>query len=257
MAFKDRFKSSNNPFLKEEALRNSSQEVLDADMTNSHIIAEKMTIAGAVNKSFILFGILLITSYLSYQTPSMILMLVGIFGGLGVVIFASFKKHLSPTLAPIYAALEGLFVGSVTAMYASALGGGIVFHAVSLTFAVLFMMLFIYKTGLIKVTEKFRAGVMMATGAIMIVYLLSWVLGFFGMNIPFLHEGGMMGIGISVVIIGIAALNLLLDFDMFEKGEKYGAPKYMEWFAAMGLLVTLVWLYYEILRLLAIMSSND
>ncbi|MEZ4935895.1 MAG: Bax inhibitor-1/YccA family protein [Saprospiraceae bacterium] len=257
MAFRNRFQSSSNPFMKEEVMRNSSQDVLDADMTNAHLITEKMTVSGAVNKSFILFGIMLLTSAISFQAPSQMLMLIGIFGGLGIVIFASFKRHLSGTLAPIYAALEGLFVGSVTAMYAGAFGGAIVFHAVTLTFAVLFMMLFLYKTGMIKVTEKFRSGVMMATGAIFIVYLLSWVLGMFGVNIPYLHEGGMMGIGISVVIIGIAALNLLLDFDMFEKGEQYRAPKYMEWFAAMGLLITLVWLYIEILRLLAILAGRD
>ena len=257
MAFRNRFKTSNNPFLKEEALKKSSQEILDGDMTASHVIAEKMTTAGAVNKSFILFGIMLVTTLLSYQAPSPLFMYGGIFGGLAIVIFASFKPHLSGTLAPIYAVLEGLFVGSVTAIYAGAFGGGIVFHAVTLTFAVLFMMLFIYKTGIIKVTHKFRMGVIMATGAILVVYLLSWVLGMFGMNIPFLHEGGTIGIVISVVIIGVAALNLLLDFDMFEKGEQYGAPKYMEWFAAMGLLITLVWLYIEILRLLAILSNND
>jgi uncharacterized YccA/Bax inhibitor family protein len=257
MAFKDRFKSSSNPFLKEEAMRNSNNDVLDADMTAAHMIGEKMTVAGAVNKSFILFGIMMITTLISFQAPSKLLMIGGALGGLGIVIFASFKKHLAPTLAPIYAALEGLFVGSITAIYAGAFGGGIVFHAVTLTFAVLFMMLFIYKTGIIKVTDKFRTGVMMATGAVFLVYLLSFVLSFFGMNVPFLHEGGMMGIGISVVIIGVAALNLLLDFDMFEKGEQYRAPQYMEWFAAMGLLITLIWLYIEILRLLAILSSND
>ena len=118
-------------------------------------------------------------------------------------------------------------------------------------------MLFFYKTGIIKVTEKFRSGVIMATGAIFVVYILSWVLGFFGINIPYLHEGGLMGIGISLLIIGVAALNLLLDFDNFEKGEQYGAPKYMEWFSAMGLLITLVWLYVEILRLIAMFSSSD
>ena len=257
MAFRNRFKSSSNPFMKEEALRNSSNEVLDADMTAAHIIAEKMTVMGAVNKTFILFGIMLLTSAFSYQSPSMLFILLGVFGGLGILIFAAFKKHLSGTLAPIYAALEGLFVGSVTAIYAHKFGGGIVFHAITLTFAVLFMMLFIYKTGIIKVTAKFKMGVIMATGAIMLVYLLSWILSFFGMSIPFLHEGGALGIGISVVIIGVAALNLLLDFDMFEKGAEYRAPKYMEWFCAMGLLVTLIWLYIEILRLLAILSSND
>ena len=159
-------------------------------------------------------------------------------------------------LAPAYAAFEGLFVGAITAMYAYAFEG-IIFHAVSLTVAILFMMLFIYKTGIIKVTEKFRMGVMMATGAVFIVYLASWILGMFGVSVPFLHQGGMLGIGISVVIIGIASFNLLLDFDNFEKGEKFGAPSYMEWFSAMGLLITLVWLYVEILRLLAILSSND
>lgn len=257
MAFKDRFKSSSNPFLKEEALRKSNNEVLDADMTGAHVIGEKMTVSGAVNKSFILFGIMMITTVFSYQAPSALFMYGGAIGGLVVVLIAAFKKHLSPTLAPIYAALEGLFVGSITAMYAGAFGGGIVFHAITLTFAVLFMMLFIYKTGIIKVTDKFRTGVMMATGAIFLVYILSFVLSFFGMNVPFLHEGGMIGIGISVVIIGVAALNLLLDFDMFEKGEQYRAPQYMEWFAAMGLLITLVWLYVEILRLLAMLSSSD
>jgi uncharacterized YccA/Bax inhibitor family protein len=174
-----------------------------------------------------------------------------------VVIIAAFKRHLSPTLAPIYALLEGCFVGGITAIYGAAFGGGIVFQAVTLTFAVLFMMLFLYKTGIIKVTEKFRSGVMMATGAILLVYIINLVLSFFGMSVPFLHEGGMMGIGISLLIIGVAALNLLLDFDNFEKGEQFGAPKYMEWFCAMGLLITLVWLYIEILRLLAILSGRD
>ncbi|HFA50295.1 MAG TPA: Bax inhibitor-1/YccA family protein [Bacteroidetes bacterium] len=257
MALKNRFTTSSNPFLKEESFRDSSREVLDANMTGAHIVSEKMSTAGAVNKSFILFGIMLLTSLYSYTNPSPLFMWGGAIGGLVVVLIASFKRHLSPTLAPAYAALEGLFVGAITALYASAFGGGIIFHAVTLTFAVLFMMLFIYKTGLIKVTKNFRTGVIMATGAIFLVYLMSWILGMFGMNVPFLHEGGTMGIGISVVIIGVAALNLLLDFDYFEKGEQFGAPKYMEWFAAMGLLITLVWLYIEILRLLAILSGRD
>ena len=257
MASRNRFQTSSNPFLKEEALRNSSQGVLDADMTSSAIMTEKMTAMGAVNKSFILFGIMLLTAAYSFTNPSSFMMWGGAIGGLIVVLITSFKQHLSPTLAPIYAALEGLFVGSVTAIYANAFGGGIVFHAITLTLAILFMMLFVYKTGLIKVTEKFRMGVVMATGAIFLVYMLSWILGMFGMNVPFLHEGGMMSIGISMVIIGVAALNLLLDFDMFEKGEQYRAPKYMEWFAAMGLLVTLVWLYIEILRLLSMLAGRD
>lgn len=247
------FKKSGNPFMKEEAYRNASNQVLDGDMIQSGS-AERMTVSGAVNKSFMLMGILLITAVVGYASPG--LMWVGAIGGLVMVIAAVFKQHLSMYLAPAYAAFEGLFVGAITAIYASAFEG-IIFHAVSLTVAILFMMLFIYKTGIIKVTQKFRMGVMMATGAVFIVYMASWILGMFGVTLPFLHEGGMMGIGISVVIIGIASFNLLLDFDNFEKGEKYGAPAYMEWFSAMGLLITLVWLYVEILRLLAILSSSD
>ncbi len=117
--------------------------------------------------------------------------------------------------------------------------------------ALLLAMLFLYQTRIIKVTDKFRSGIMMATLGIFLVYMVNMVLGFFGMNVPFLHSGGIMGIGISLFIVGIASLNLLLDFDQFEKGEQYGAPKYMEWFSALGLLVTLVWLYLEILRLLS------
>jgi uncharacterized YccA/Bax inhibitor family protein len=246
------FKKNGNPFMKEEVFRNASKDVLDSGMIQSS--AQRMTVSGAVNKTFILMGIMLLTSVVGYASPG--LMWVGAIAGLVLVVVASFKQHLSMYLAPAYAAFEGLFVGAITAMYAAAYNG-IIIQAVSLTIAILFMMLFIYKTGIIKVTQKFRMGVMMATGAVFIVYLASWILGMFGVSIPFLHEGGMMGIGISLVIIGIASFNLLLDFDNFEKGEKFGAPTYMEWFSAMGLLITLVWLYIEILRLLAILSSND
>ena len=125
-----------------------------------------------------------------------------------------------------------------------------------LTVALLFMMLFIYKVGIIQVTGRFRKGVLMATGAILLVYLVNIALGFFGINIPFLHEGGMIGIGISLVIIVVATLNLLLDFDNFDKIEEYRSPQYMEWFCAMGLIVTLVWLYIELLRLLSVLSRD-
>ena len=143
-----------------------------------------MTVSGAVNKSFILMAILLATSIVGYTNPG--LAMVGGIGGLIVVFIAVFNKQRASLWAPIYAALEGLFVGGITAIYAAQFDG-IVFHTVSLTMAILFMMLFIYKTGLIKVTEKFRMGVIMATGAIMLVYLLSWILGMFGVDIPFLH----------------------------------------------------------------------
>ena len=247
-----KFRSSGNPFMKENAFREASQDMLQGDMIN--VTANRMTVSGAVNKSFILMAILMATAVVGYSSPG--LTWVGGIGGLVVVLIAVFNRKNSAIWAPVYAAFEGLFVGGITAIYAAAFDG-IVFHAVSLTIAILFMMLFIYKTGIIKVTEKLRMGVMMATGAVFLVYIVNFIMSFFGVSLPFLHEGGMMGIGISVVIIGIASFNLLLDFDNFDKGEKYGAPKYMEWFSAMGLLITLVWLYIEILRLLAILSSND
>jgi uncharacterized YccA/Bax inhibitor family protein len=255
MSRRRKFTESSNPFMNERAYqRTATQTPLDGQMIQRG--AGKMTVQGAINKTFILFGIMLITAMFAYTMPSSLLMWGGAIGGLIVVFIAASRPQMSGTLAPIYAALEGLFVGAISAVYASAFNG-IIFQAVTLTLAVLFIMLFIYKAGLVKVNQKFRAGVMMATGAIAVVYLVAIVLNMFGINMPYLHEGGMMGIGISLVIIGVAALNLLLDFDNFEKGEKYGAPAYMEWFSAMGLLITLVWLYIEILRLIAIFSSND
>lgn len=251
----DRFKKSSNPFLNERRLADATQQsTLDGNMI-TRADSAPMTVSGAVNKTLLLAGLMLITAVYGYFYPSSLFVWGGAIGGLILVLVMSFRPHLSPTLAPVYALLEGLFVGSISAVYAAAFAG-IVFQAIGLTMALLFMMLFIYKAGLIKVTQKFRTGVMMATGAIMLMYILSLVLGFFGMDLPYLHEGGAIGIGISVVIIGIASLNLLLDFDTFEKGEQYRAPKYMEWFAAVGLLVTLVWLYLEILRLLSYLSND-
>ncbi len=215
-----------------------------------------MTIQGAMNKTFILFGIMILTAAVNFSMANPFLTIGGAIAGLIVVFIAVAKKERSGTLAPIYAALEGLFVGGISAMYA-AFQGGLIIQAVSLTMMVFFMMLFIYKTNIIPVTNKLRTGIIMATGAVFLVYMLSFVLGMFGINIPYLHEGGTIGIVISLVIIGIASLNLLLDFDLFEKGEEYGAPQYMEWFAGMSLLITLIWIYIEILRLLAILSSND
>ncbi len=219
---------------------------------------ETMTVQGAVNKTLLLSALLFATAMLGFMWGETYpwLMWVGAIGGLITVLIAAFRPQHSPILAPVYAGLEGLFVGAISAMYASLLEG-IVFQAITLTIAVLFMMLFIYKAGIIKVTQKFRLGVIMATGGILVFYLLSFVLSFFGIDIGYLHDGGWMSIGISLVIVGVASLNLLLDFDNFEKGEQHGAPGYMEWFCALGLLVTLVWLYVEMLRLIALFSSND
>ena len=250
------FFQSRNPIMKEKLYQQASHEVLDGDMSRAGAMGERMTVQGAVNKSLILGAIMLFTAVIAFANPSPLYMWGGAIGGLIVVVIASFRPQLSGTLAPLYAGLEGFFVGAVSAIYASAFDG-IVFQAVTLTMAVFFIMLFVYKAGIIKVTNKLRSGIIMATGAIFVVYLLTWVLSMFGITMPFIHQGGLIGIGISLLIVGVAAMNLLLDFDNFDKGEQFGAPKYMEWFSAMGLLITLVWLYIEILRLIAIISSSD
>lgn len=249
------FSSSSNPMFREKTLQRAAQNTLDGDFIQT--AGQRMTVSGAVNKSLILGAIMLLTASVGYTYASPLFMWGGAILGLVTVLAASFKPEWSTFLAPLYAALEGFFVGSVSMIYAAAFFPGIIFQAVTLTMAVFFVMLFVYKMGIIKVSEKFRSGVIMATGAIFLVYIVNFALSFFGINLPFLHEGGMIGIGISLVIIGVASMNLLLDFDNFDKGEKFGAPAYYEWFFAMGLLVTLVWLYIEILRLLSILSSND
>jgi uncharacterized YccA/Bax inhibitor family protein len=236
---------ASNPFLKEENYLNSRT----ADQS------EKMTVQGAVNKSFILLGIMLFTAMFSYSSYNPLWIPVGGIAGFIVVVIARFRPQNSNILAPLYAALEGLFVGGITAIYAHAFNG-IVFQAITLTVGVLFTMLFLYKAQIIKVTANLRTGIIMATAGIAILYLITFVLSFFGVNVPFIHQGGMLGIGFSLFVVGIAAMNLLLDFDSFDKGEQYGAPAYMEWYSAMSLLITLVWLYLEILRLLSKLSRD-
>ncbi|PPK85212.1 putative YccA/Bax inhibitor family protein [Neolewinella xylanilytica] len=255
MSLSDRFRQSSNPLLSEERLAKASSQPLDGGVIQRSG-SEVMTVDGAVNKTFLLGALLLVTAVYSFFFPSQLFMWGGALGGLAIVLVMSFKPQMSGTLAPIYSLLEGLFVGSVTAIYAAGFGTGLVFNAILGTISVLFMMLFIYKAGIITVNQKFRSGMMMALGAVFLVYMINIVLGFFGMSIPFLHQGGPIGIGISVVIIGIASLMLLLDFDSIERGAEMRAPKYMEWFTAVGLIVTLVWLYLEILRLLAVLNRD-
>ena len=174
----------------------------------------------------------------------------GLFGGLVFALVTIFKPAWSPVTAPLYAVFEGAFLGAVSLMF-NAVYPDIVFQAVVLTFGTLFTLLVAYRSGLIRATEKFKMGVCAATGSVCMIYLASFVLGFFGVGIPYIHEAGLVGIGFSLVVVVIAALNLVLDFDFIEKGVEAGAPKYMEWYGAFGLIVTLVWLYLEILRLLS------
>lgn len=236
---------SSNPMFRDENMRSSN--ILDQTYSSEGT----MTVEGAVNKSLILFGILMLTSAYAFLNPNYTLMWVGIIGGLIASLVGIFKPQYAPYAAPAYAAFEGLAIGTISIVYAS-LYAGIVFQAATLTFGVLFLMLTLYKARIITVTEKLRSGIMMATGAIAILYLVNMILYWtMGYRMPFIHEGGTFGIIFSLAVVALASFNLLLDFDNIERGAQMNAPKYMEWASAMGLLITLVWLYLEILRLLA------
>jgi len=224
---------------------------------------DAMTIQGTVNKTAIMLCCLLLTAgwtwnmfYSSGNSAEVMpWMMGGAIGGLVVALITVFKKTAAPITAPIYALLEGLFIGGISSIF-EARYPGIVIQAVGLTFGTLFALLFAYKSGLIKATENFKLGVIAATGSIMLIYVASIVLGFFGIRVPFIHDSGPFGILFSLVVVVIAALNLVLDFDFIEHGAERGAPKFMEWYAAFGLMVTLVWLYIEMLRLLAKLRSR-
>ena len=225
--------------------------------------SEMMTVQGVITKTLIcLFCVLLTASYTWYQfyTTGDVnavsgWMTVGLIGGLVLALVTIFKKEWAMYSAPAYALFEGLFLGGISAMFEMQFHG-IVIQAVGLTFGTMFCMLFIYQSGLIQVTDKFRIGVFAATGAIALVYIVSLVLGFFGIQVPFIYSNGLIGIGFSLLVVGIAALNLVLDFDFIERAAAQGAPKYMEWYASFGLMVTLIWLYLEFLRLLSKIRSR-
>jgi uncharacterized YccA/Bax inhibitor family protein len=216
-----------------------------------------MTVQGTVGKTLLLTLILMVSAswlwarFYAEGAAGVIPWLIGgVIAGLVIGIATGFLPRIAPYSSPFYALAEGLVVGGLSALVESQYPG-IAIQAVGLTMGVLITMLLVYMTGLVQVTDQFRTGLMAATGAVFLVYLASFVLSFFNIRIPYIHEGGTIGIIFSVVVIVIAALNLVLDFDLIERGSAAGAPKYMEWYAAFGLLVTLVWLYIEILRLLS------
>jgi uncharacterized YccA/Bax inhibitor family protein len=221
-------------------------------------VEEMMTLQGTVNKSALLLGIVVAAAaytwnlFFSSSDQSAVLpyVLGGALGGFVVALVTVFKKTWAPVTAPLYAALEGLFLGALSAMMEVEFPG-IVLQAVSLTFGIFFSLLLAYRSGLIKPSENFKLGVTAATGGIALVYLITMGLGFFGISMPYIHDNGLIGIGFSVFVVILASLNLVLDFDFIESGVERGVPKYMEWYASFGLLVTLVWLYLEILRLLS------
>lgn len=221
-----------------------------------------MTLSGTVHKTFILTAIVAVVgafawSHCKSNPGSMGLFITGgAIGGLVISLVTIWKKHLSAITAPLYAVAEGLVLGTLSMMMEH-MYHGIVLQAVMLTLGTLFGLLAAYQMNLIRATEKFRLGLFAATAGIAVVYLVSMVLGFFGVHIPYIHGSGLVGIGFSLFVVVIAALNLVMDFDFIETGVQRGAPKYMEWFSGFGLLVTLVWLYVEILNLLSKLARRD
>lgn len=249
---------SGNPTLAENKFKST---VLDQVVSPDNV----MTVNGTLQKFGFLFLMVLGTAFYAWKeyaeggTNALTFIYVGAFGGLVVAIVMMFKKEWSPYLAPLYALLEGLFVGAISAYYSYAfaeVAPGIVLNAVGLTFGTAIAMYLLYSFKIIKATQRFKSIIITATAGIAIFYLIAIALGFFGIQIPFLHEGSAIGIGFSVFVVALAALNLILDFDMIERGAELGAPKYMEWYGAFGLLVTIVWLYLEILRLLSKISKR-
>jgi uncharacterized YccA/Bax inhibitor family protein len=250
---------SGNPTLSEKKFRST---VIATDVTDLNA----MTISGTVNKFGFMLLMLMGAAFFSWKefaesagTSSNLMPMVigGAIGGMVIAIIMVFKQQWAPFLAPLYALLEGLFIGAISAMY-NANFPGIVMNAVGLTFGVGISMYFLYAFRIIKATERFKSVIITATMGIAVFYLIVMVLHMFGINnMTFLHEGSTFGIVFSLFVVGIAALNLILDFDMIEQGAAMGAPKYMEWYGAFGLMVTFVWLYLEILRLLSKISSRD
>jgi uncharacterized YccA/Bax inhibitor family protein len=227
-------------------------------------VTDRMTLNGTVNRTGLLLLCALASAAYTWRTymethdPATVSgwLMLGVFGGFIVAMVTIFKQSWAPITAPIYALCEGLFLGAVSAML-DLRYPGIAIQAVGLTFGTLLTMLVVYRSGLIRVTNKFRIGIIAATGGIALFYLVEMILGFFGINFVAVNGSGPIGIGFSLFVCAIAALNLVLDFDFIEQGVNYGAPKYMEWYGAFGIMVTLVWLYLEILRLLSKMRSRQ
>jgi len=247
-------------------MRTSNPALNNATFTaiaRTALTTESMTIQGTVNKSLVLLVLLCLSAiwtwraYLIGHDPRAVIpwLLIGGIGGLIVALITVFKKAWSPVTAPVYALLEGLVLGGISSIFET-LYPGVVIQAVGLTFGTLFGLLLAYKSGLIRATEKFKLGVVAATGGIALFYIITMILGLFNIHISYIYENGLIGIGFSLFVVVIAALNLVLDFDFIEQGATQGVPRYMEWYGAFGLMVTLIWLYLEILRLLSKMRSR-
>ena len=238
----------------------SGNPVLTSNAFNTtSVSSETMTINGTVNKTFLSLTLLMVTGYYTFMSGQIMsgFAIFSLIAAFIVAIITIYKKEWSPITVPIYAILEGIGLGWISYSFNS-LYDGIVLSAICITVSILLAMLMIYRSGLIKPTENFKLGVFAATGGIFVLYMINFVMSFFGsqMGIMSIQNASLMSIGFSLFVIVIAALNLVVDFDFIEEGAEKGAPKYMEWFGAFGLMVTLVWLYLEILRLLAKLRSR-
>ncbi len=237
---------SGNPALTSKIFKNATQDGMG-----------EMTIEGTVNKTAMSLLLLMVTASYTWSNPSPGLMMFGMFGGTILAIVTIFKKTWAPYTVSGYALMKGLGLGGLSRVFEMQYPG-IVSQAVFLTFSILAALLLAYKMKIIKPTENFKLGVFAATGGIFILYLINFIMSFFGSNMSIMNinNASMFSIGFSIFVVIIASLNLVLDFDFIEEGAERGAPKYMEWYGAFGLLVTLIWLYLEILRLLAKLQSR-
>ena len=243
------------------ALRSGNPTLNAKTFSNFDLTASgSMTIMGTVNKTAFSLLLLMTTALFTWNLPvgdprGNGLMIFGMLGGFILALVTVFKHQWATFTVPAYALMQGLALGGIS-KYFESMYPGIVNQAVMLTFGTLGALLLAYRSGLIKATENFKLGIIAATGGIAFVYMISWILSWFSISVPVIHSNSNMGILFSIGVVIIAALNLVLDFDFIEEGSEKGAPKYMEWYGAFGLLVTLIWLYLEILRLLAKLSSR-
>jgi len=239
------FAASGNPTMRDQVW-----------MDNATTDPNVMTLSGTINKCIFLFALVVVFAGIGWNAIAVhpqfayTIFAVGVIGGLTLALIASFSPKSSPVVAPIYAVCKGVLLGALSMFYETVYPG-IVFNAVMVTLGVFAMMLALYKVKALRVTPAFTKGVMAATGAVMLVYLCSITMSLFGGRMPYLHDSGPLGIGISLVIVGIAALKLVIDFHVIEQGAATGQAKYMEWYGAFALTVTIIWLYLEILRLLS------
>jgi len=238
-------------------MRSGNPVLTEKAFAPSLVRGEKMTLNGTVNKTFMSLLLLIGAAYVTYGEIN-----PGLLAGAGIIGFivaliTIFKRAWSPITVPLYALAEGVVLGGISYLY-NAQYEGIVSNAIFLTLGILISLLMLYKSGYIKASQNFKLGIFAATGGIALVYLINFIMGFFGSSLGILNpmNSSLMSIGFSLFVVVIAALNLVLDFDFIEKGVENEAPKYMEWFGAFGLLVTLIWLYLEILRLLAKLNSR-